>query len=234
MTGGAVLQGGRQIVPVAECTSGCSRHTADSIQVCAVAAVAGVKAGGAGFTVEIPRSADGIERCYSAEGGGDLKDPGMGRQGGMTDLASGIPEGGINKPAELNIETRIAPRPSEGIIRMALLAVRQVSLGCLAVVVRVCPAGWMAHLSMAKSAVEAARFAGVVGGDDRSPQIGPVRVTECADRCIQPLRIINGIRVGRSRIGPPWNGRMGRPHRNAVRHVARAGGPARGKTANSG
>jgi hypothetical protein len=67
VTGGAVFQRGRQAAPMAGRTGRGPRHSPDTIEVRAVAAVAGVKAGGTGFAVEIPRGAKRIESCYRAE-----------------------------------------------------------------------------------------------------------------------------------------------------------------------
>ena len=153
--------------------------------------------------MEIPRGSDGIERRYRAEGGGDLKNTGMCRQRGMTNFASRIAKGGIGKPAELDIEARFTPRPSEGIVRMALLTVREIGLGRLAVVVRIRPACRVPHLTMAEGAVEAAGFPRIVGGDDRDPQVCTNRMAEGANRGIYAVCIINSIGVSRGRIRPP-------------------------------
>jgi hypothetical protein len=117
---------------------------------------------------------------------------------------------------------------------MALLAVRQIGLGSLAVVRRLRPARRMSHLAVAKGAVEAAGSTRVVCSDDRGSQVCSARMTEGAYRGVQPVCIIDGVGVGRCGIGPPGNRRMGSPHRRAVRHMARAGGPVGGKAAHAG
>lgn len=158
----------------------------------------------------------------------------MCRKRGMADFAPCIAERGIGQPAELNIEARVAPRPSEGVVRMALLAIRQVGLGYRTVDDRLRPAKRVSHLAMAEGAVEAAGFIRGVYGDDRVPQVGPSRMAEGAGRGIRPGGIINGIGVGLSGIGPPGNRRMGRPYGDAIRHVARSGVPPGGKAAHPG
>jgi hypothetical protein len=211
-----------------------SAHSPDAVQVRAMAAVAGIEPGRADFAVEIPRSADRIQRSYGAHERGYLKDTGMGGPRDMTDFTSRIAESGIHEPAELNVEAGVASRTSGGVVRMALLAIRQVGLGHRAVVDRLRPAEGMPHLAVAEGAVEAAGLTRVVGGDDRGSQVGPGRVAEGADRGVRSGCIVNRVGMGRRGIGPPGNRRMGRTDRDAVRHVARPGGSAGGKAAHSG
>jgi len=234
VTRGAVLQGSRQTAPVAERAGRGAGHSPDAVQVRAVAAVAGIESGRVGFAVEIPRCTNRVQRGYDAEGHGNLKDPGMGRQRRMTDFTTRIAEAGINEPAELDIEARVAARSSGGIVRMTLLAIRKVGHGCLAVVVRVRPAGRVSHLTMAERAVETTRYARIVCGDDRGPQMSPGCVTEGTGRGVRSGGIVNRVGVARRGIGFPWNRRMGRPYGYTVRHVAWTGGPARCKTAYPG
>jgi hypothetical protein len=91
-----------------------------------MAAVAGIEAGRIGFAVEIPRRTNRVQRGYGAEKRRYLKNPGMCCQRGMADFTARIAAAGVNEPAELDIEARLAPRPSRGVVRMALLAIRQV------------------------------------------------------------------------------------------------------------
>ena len=72
-------------------------HSSDAVQVRAVAAGAGIEAGGADFAVKIPRCAQGSNRGYSAENGGNPKDRGVGRQRHVADFTPGI--GTVNKPS---------------------------------------------------------------------------------------------------------------------------------------
>jgi hypothetical protein len=44
----------------------------------------------------------------------------------MADFTTRIAAAGINEPAELDIKAWVAPRSSGGVVRMALLAIRQV------------------------------------------------------------------------------------------------------------
>jgi hypothetical protein len=117
---------------------------------------------------------------------------------------------------------------------MALLAIRQVGFCCRAVVGRLSPVGRMPHHTVTEGAIETAGATCSVCGDDRSSQVGSMRVAECTGRGVQPGRIVNGIGVGRRRVRSPGNRRMGRPHGYAICHVAGSGGPARGKTAHTG
>jgi hypothetical protein len=89
----------------------------------------------------------------------------------MADLTSRIAKCGIDEPSQLDVEARVAARSSEGVIGMALLAVCEVGLGCLAVVVRISPSGRVSHLAVTEGAVEAARLASVVRRDDRGSQV---------------------------------------------------------------
>jgi hypothetical protein len=91
-----------------------------------MAAVAGIEAGRIGFAVEIPRRTNRVQRGYGAEERRYLKDSGMCGKGCMADFTTRIAATGIDEPAELDIEARIAPRSSGGVVRMALLAIRQV------------------------------------------------------------------------------------------------------------
>lgn len=230
MAGGAVQQSIRKTAPVAEGAACSARHSSNAVQVRAVAAGAGIEARGADLAVEIPRRAQRIDRGYDAEEGWNLKtNARMGRQRDVADLASRI--GAVNEPSELDIKARFAARPARGVVRMALLAKSQVGLGCRAVVDRLRPAGGMSHYAVAKRAVKAGGLPRGVGGDDRGPKIGPSCVAEGAGSGVQPRRIVNSVGVGRRRVGAPGSGRMGRPYRDAVRHVARTGGPAARKTA---
>ena len=220
VAGGAVFQCGWKTALVAERAARGAVCSSDAIQVRAVAAVAGIEAGGAGLAVEIPGGADGINRGYDAECGGNLKDPGMGRKRGMAYFTPRVAEGCINEISELDIEARVASRSSEAVIGMALLAIRQIGLCCRAVVARLRPTGRVSQRSMTEGAVETARVTRSICGDDRSSQVCPIRVAAGADRGVQPGCIVNGIGVGRRGIRPPGNRRMRRPHWYAVRHMA--------------
>src|SRR5512143_286640 len=158
----------------------------------------------------------------------------MCRQRGMTNFASRIAKGGVDEPAERDIEARIAPRPSEGIVRMTLLAVCQVGHRSLAVVVGVRPARRVPLLTVAERAVEATGFARIVGGEDRGPKMSPCGVALSADCGVRSVCVVDRIGMSRIRIGPPRYRRVGRPDRDAVRHVAGAGVPAGRKAAHAG
>lgn len=100
--------------------------------------------------------------------------------------------------------------------------------------------GWLrpvervSHLAMAERSVETSGLARSEGCDDLGPEVPSLPVTEGAGRSIRSGRIINGIGVGWGGIGPPGNGRVGRPDRDAIGYVARAAIPAGGKTAHLG
>ena len=67
MTGSAVLQSGRKTAPVTERAGCCPRSSSNTVQVRAVATVAGVEARGAGLAVEIPRGIKRVERSNCAK-----------------------------------------------------------------------------------------------------------------------------------------------------------------------
>jgi hypothetical protein len=97
--------------------------------------------------------------------------------------------------------------------------------------------GWLrpvervSHLAVAERSVETSGLARSEGCEDLGPEASSFPVTEGAGRSIRSGRVVNGIGVGWGGIGPPGNGRVGRPDGDAIGYVARSAIPAGGKTA---